>query len=152
MTTTSESLPSLAAVETVPLKAWQKARLLYECVPLISFLIMAALLFVFAGNLVAPSQVLIFVAFIAIVTLVLGFQAVQRTRDLLLGEAIVQDDVLERSWASRKGKMYWGKFHSLGRLRLMPKAHFGSSNGGRYRVTYSPISGIVWSLEKLSNY
>jgi hypothetical protein len=135
--------------ETVPLKAWQKARLIWECIPVVSFLIMAALLFLFAGQLVKPSQVILFILFIGVVILVLGYQAVQRMRDLLSGVAIVQNDVLERSWASRRGKMYWGKFEGLGRFRLMPKAHFQSGNGARYRVTYSPVSRIVWTLEKI---
>src|SRR5687767_12773161 len=121
MTTNPDSLyPSVtqAAAETVPLKAWMKARLLSECLPLVSFLILAALMFIFAGNLVAPSQVIIFVVFIAVVTLVLGYQALQRMRDLLSGEALVEDDVLDHSWASRQGRMFWGKFEGLGRLRL----------------------------------
>lgn len=50
---------------------------------------MAALLFLFAGQLIAPSQVIIFILFIGVVTAVLGFQAMQRMRDFLSGKALV---------------------------------------------------------------
>lgn len=41
-----------------------------------------------------------FLLFAAFVILVLGSYAIQRLRDLISGMAVVQADVLERSWSS----------------------------------------------------
>ena len=93
---------------------------------------------------------MLLVLFLALVILVIGYQAVQRLRDLLAGVALVQDDLLERSWRTRgRGRHFYGSFAQLGRMRLMPKAHFQTANGQRVRVVYSPVSKIVWSLEPL---
>ena len=73
-------------------------------------------------------------------------------RDLVSGVALVQEDVLERSWRSRGASgpnASNGKFEQLGRMRLSSKAYGQGQNGVRYRVSYSPASKIVWSLEKL---
>jgi hypothetical protein len=145
---------SLAAVGTqdashIPLTLTQKARLIFDCVPLLVVL----LGFVFAVTILddivgapPPTALLLFLGF---VMLVLGWAAVQRMRDLASGVALVQEDVLQRSWRSRgqgPGHFY-GRFARLGRLRMIPKCHFQSQNGRRYRVVYSPASKIVWALE-----
>jgi hypothetical protein len=139
----------------VPLANWQKARLLVDCIPFVFFALISIAAFTLFGYLFGVgTRAILMKAFIALVLLVLGFQALQRIRDLLSGQANVVVDVLERSWRSggsaNRSRMFFGKFQQLGRIRIMPKAHFGSYNGQRYRVTYSPISRIVWTLEPIN--
>jgi hypothetical protein len=133
---------------TVPLAAWMKGRLVADCWPFIAMLVFLILaVAVLPQFLNVPVLLPLFLGFVA---LVLGFQAVQRIRDLISGVALVESDVLERSWRSRgQGRIFFAKFERMGKLRIMPKAHFQSHNGARYRVTYSPISKIVWTLEAL---
>jgi hypothetical protein len=65
--------------------------------------------------------------------------------DLLSGVVIVDEDVIERSWrSSGQGRSFYGKFERLGRMRMMPKAHFKVRNGSRHRVYYSPVSKMDW--------
>jgi hypothetical protein len=137
----------------VPLANWQKLRLLYDCVPFIGFaIIVLAVLTLFGSVIGVGISSILFRLFISFVLVVLGFQAVQRIRDLISGQANVVVDILERSWRSGgSGRgIYFGKFQQLGRIRVIGKAHFGSHNGQRYRVTYSPISRIVWTLEPVT--
>jgi hypothetical protein len=137
----------------VPLTHWQKLRLLYDCVPFVTFAVISVIVLAIIPTIVetGPSTTLL-TLFVGFVLIVLGFQAVQRLRDLISGQANVVVDVIERSWRSGGGTrgMYFAKFDQLGRIRIIGKAHFQSHNGQRYRVTYSPISRIVWTLEPVS--
>jgi hypothetical protein len=137
---------------TVPLAAWQKARLLFECLPLLSFLVMTVIVLTVLRTMEVEPPPALYIL-IVVVVVVLGFQAIQRLRDFASGVAVAQDDVLIRSHRSRSGtRMFFGRFEKLGRMRLIPKAHFSSHNGMRYRVIYSPVSKIVWTLEPLDPY
>ena len=139
----------------VPLANWQKMRLLIDCIPFIVFTLLAiAALTLFSYLFGIGTRAILMRVFIGIVLVVLGFQALQRVRDLISGQSHVVVDVLESSWRSggsrNASRNFYARFQQLGRMRIMPKAHFGSSRGQRYRVTYSPISKIVWSLEPVS--
>jgi hypothetical protein len=138
-------------MDTVPLTTGQKARLMAGCIPFSTFALMCLIYLTVLRDVVgAPPPIML--GFMGVVLLVLGYDVIQRLRDLVSGVAMVQPDVLVRSWRSRgRGKAhYYGKFEQLGRLRLIPSVHFQSPAGGRYRVIYSPVSKIVWSLERLS--
>lgn len=134
---------------SVPLTASQKARLLAGCLPLVTFTLMVAGYLFLVGRGIVPSPPLLFSLFVVLVILFTGHQAIQRLRDVISGAALVQEDLLNRSYARRaRGRgTYHGVFERLGNLRLMPKAHFQNSPGQRYRVVYSPASKIVWALE-----
>lgn len=133
----------------VPLQTWQRARLIMDCLPLVGFDALVLVVFILFRDLIGSASPLL-VVFVVVVIGVLGFQSLGRIRDLMSGLALVREDVLTISHPSRaSGRMFFGSFKELGRMRLMPKAHFGTSNGMRCRVTYSPISRIVWTLDKL---
>lgn len=133
----------------VPLTFTQRARLLFGCLPLVTFTLLTAMYLIALQDVLGPAP-LAFLLFAAVVILVLGYYAIQRLRDLRLGTAVVQTDVLERSWSSSgPSRSFYGKFTQLGRMQLVPKAHFQSTFGKRYRVHYSPASKIVWLLEPL---
>ena len=135
--------------ETTPLTALQRGRLLFECLPFISFAVMVVIFLLVFQRLYETPPALIFWLFIVVVLVVLGYQTLQRLRDFISGVAIVERDVLENSYASRRSRYFWGRFQQLGRMRLMPKVHFQSSPGREYRVHYSPVSKIVWQLERV---
>jgi hypothetical protein len=140
--------------DRVPLAMWQKAWLLFGCVPFVFFLIMFAVYVPFLREVLdeqlGTASVVVYL-FAGVVLLVLGFQAVQRLRDLFSGVAIVREDVLQRSWRTGgRGRQFFGNFNNLGKMRLMPNAHFQSQRGVRSRVVYSPVSKIVWSIEPLN--
>ena len=131
------------------LTAGEKIWLGAGCLPVLFFA--AATLFMpwflgrVSGGRVSPG----FYIFSAVVIAVMGYQAVQRLRDLLAGEALIVEDRLERSWRSRRGQVAWGRFERLGTLRLRPRALHAGHVGGVNRLSYSPASRIVWSLEPL---
>ncbi|HEY0738809.1 MAG TPA: hypothetical protein VGD69_28075 [Herpetosiphonaceae bacterium] len=132
----------------VPLTFTQRARLIGGCVPLLGFTLML-IVYLALQDIFGPPP-LAFLLFAAFVILVLGYYALQRLRDLISGTAVVQTDVLERSWSSSgPSRSFYGKFTQLGRMQLVPRAHFQSTFGKRYRVHYSPASKIVWRLEPL---
>lgn len=142
----------------VPLTTRQKARLIADCLPFLAFIVIFfAVLTLFRGVVGVGITSIIFRLVIGLVLLVLGYQALQRLRDLISGRATVAVDVLERSWRASGGTRasYYGRFRQLGRMRLIPKAHVESHVGQpdfnqRYRITYSPKSKIVWTLERLN--
>jgi hypothetical protein len=136
----------------IPLTFTQKARLCVECLPVLFFtaaLIFCATLLDDMTGVPAPPALLLFLGLVIMVT---GWAAINRVRDLAAGVALVQEDLLERSWRSRGASTnpFRGKFAQLGRMRLSRKAYGQGQNGARYRVSYSPASKIVWSLEKES--
>lgn len=138
----------------VPLTSLQKARLLVECLPLLFFSVVFVLCITLIKNITGtpvPPLVLLFLGF---VILVVGWTAVQRTRDLLSGVALVREDVLERAYRSGGSTRnpFRGRFAQLGTVRLTRGAYSQVSSVGppnRCRIFYSPASKIVWSLERL---
>ena len=138
----------------VPLTLAQKARLLFECLPLLFF----ALAFVFCATILdditgapPPQALLLFLGF---VILVVGWTAINRLRDLASGVALVQEDLLERAFRSRGAARnpFRGKFAQLGAMRLTSRAYGQVTSVGlrnRCHVAYSPASKIVWWLERL---
>ncbi len=129
----------------VPLTAGQQARLLAGCLPLASMVLMlAGYMFLVSRGIVPPPGPFFYLLF-GIVLLFLGYQAIQSLRDLVSGVAQAQEDLLHRSWRSKRH--FYGSFERLGTLRMIPKVHFQSPAGQRYRVVYSPASKIVWALE-----
>ncbi len=134
-----------------PLTFGQRARLLYDCLPLLSMLLALAFAVTVLDDITGAPPPTGLIPFLAFVTLVVGWTAIQCMRDFISGVALVQEDRLQRSARSsrRRPGRYYGRFEKLGRLRMIPKCHFASSNGRRYRVVYSPASKIVWALEPL---
>ena len=136
--------------DQVPLTMVQKARLLFDCLPLLFFSM--ALLFTLTplGDIIGRTPPVYLPLFLGLVILVMGWTAIQRVRDVLSGVALVREDLLQRSWRSghnRGSGHFYGQFAQLGKLRLTSKDSIQSMNGQRYRVVYSPVSRIVWSLE-----
>jgi hypothetical protein len=137
---------------SIPLTLGQRARLIVECIPLPFFALALAFCLTFFDDIYGvppPAALLLFLGF---VILVVGWIAIQRLRDLALGVALLQEDLLERSSRSRGSagpNRYTGKFKQLGRMRLSSKAYGQGQNGFRYRVYFSPASKIVWRLEPL---
>jgi hypothetical protein len=137
---------------TAPLTFAQKARLLVECLPVVFF----SLALLFALTLLdditgAPASPLL-ILFLCCVTFFMAWVALNRIRDLASGVVLLREDLLERSWRSRGSSgpnAIHGKFQQLGRMRLSRKAYGQGQHGVRYRVSYSPASKIVWSLDQL---
>ena len=92
-------------------------------------------------------------AFLLVMIAAMGYRAVLRVRDLVSGRTLVCDDVLVRSWRTGiRGPgqtRCFGQFEHLGRQRLMTRVFHRYRPGHRYRVTYSPVSRVVWSAEPL---
>lgn len=131
----------------VPLTFGQKARLLRQCLPLITFSLMVAGYLALVAKAIVPGPPALFYIFIVVVILFTGYDAVQSLRDLFSGVALMQEDLMKNSYRGRGPGHYYGEFERLGKLRLIPKAHFQNSPGSRYRVVYSPVSKVVWALE-----
>jgi hypothetical protein len=136
--------------DKVPLSFTQRARLAIECLPVVFFT--AALIFcaTLLDDLTGTPPPLALLVFLGLVIVVTGWTALNRVRDLAAGVALVQEDLLTRSWRSggAGAKPFRGQFEQLGRMRLSSKAYGQGQNSVRYRVCYSPASKIVWSLEK----
>ena len=134
----------------VPLTFGQRARLLAGCLPLVTFALMVAGYLALVSREIVPPPVPLFWLLIIAVVLVTGYQAIQNLRDLISGVALVEEDLLNRSYRARgaqgRGSCH-GSFERLGTLRMIPKAYVQNSPGRRYRVVYSPASKIVWALE-----
>jgi hypothetical protein len=144
------ALPGPDHPSSVLLSGMQKARLIVDCLPLLFFAL--ALVFVVTSfdDIVGAPPPTALLLFLGLVIIVMGLQAFQRTRDLVSGVALVQDDVLQRAYRSRgQGRHFWGTFAQLGKLSLTTKAYHQGQAGRRHRVVYSPASKIVWSLERL---
>lgn len=137
------------APQTVPLTTGQRARLLAGCLPPIGFGLLAAAYLVPANLGILPAPKPLFYLFIGAVLLVTGYYALQRVRDMLAGVALVQEDLLVRSYRSRNasGNRARGQFERLGTMRMTPRMQAQHGDGARYRVVYSPASKIVWALE-----
>lgn len=136
---------------SVPLTFRQKTRLVADCLPF-GFFVAAALVYgglLLGGYFLTSTPLVLF--FLALIG-VLGYQAVQRIRDLAAGVALVAEDTLHhlRGRGARGGhNRRVGDFATLGRLTLTRHAYRNARGGRRYRVVYSPASKIAWALEPL---
>ena len=138
---------------SVPLTATQRLRLIAEIVPFFVWIGIALFAITIMDDIInAPVPPLLY-GLIVVVLAVVGFTAVQRFRDLI-GPALVQDDFLKELRRSRSGQRRtpYGYFEQLGKMRMLPSVYVPAQPGARYRVTYSPVSKIVWKLEKLPDY
>jgi hypothetical protein len=136
----------------VPLSFTQKARLAIECLPVVFFTLALVFVVTLLDDITGAPPPILLILFLCFVIFVVGWAAFNRIRDLVSGVALVREDVLERSWRSGGSpgpNPFNGRFEQLGRMRLSSKAYGQGQNGFRYRVCYSPVSKIVWSLEKL---
>jgi hypothetical protein len=139
-----------AVVDSVPLTAWQKARLLFDCLPVVFLTVAVALFLTILRDIVGPPKI-VFLLVMGLAILATAHRSMQRLRDVVSGVAVAQDDRLIRLMPrrSRGSGHYYGHFEQLGRLRIVPRVYFRAHPDQRYRVYYSPASRIVWSLERL---
>jgi hypothetical protein len=138
----------------VSLTFGQKVQLLLECLPLLFFVLAFVFCMTILDDITGAPPPTALLLFLGLVILVVGWTAIQRTRDLVSGVALVQEDLLERAYRSGGSTRhpFRGRFAQLGTLRLTTPAYGQVVHTGphsRYRVSYSPASKIVWSLEKL---
>jgi hypothetical protein len=135
---------------SVPLTAWQRTRLIADCLPVVFFVLAFAFAAILLDDIVGASPPPLLLAFLGVVILISGYQAFLRVRDLAAGVAQVRDDTLERSWRSRnRGSRCYGVFTRLGQLRMASRAFMQVRNGQPHRIIYSPASKIAWSVEPL---
>ena len=136
-------------VARVPLTLAQKARLALDCIPLVTFAcIVAAYVTMFRPLVEVPA--IPFFALMGAVLLLNGVTTLRRSRDLLSGVALVQEDVLERFGRSgRRRRSSYAVFSALGWLWMTAAVLLPGRKGHRHRITYSPASRIVWNLEPL---
>lgn len=131
----------------VPLTSGQKARLLANSLSFLVFCLIVGGCVVPVGREVVSPPPLALWLVILLAVLVIGYQSIQSLRDLISGTALVQEDLLNRSYRTGTGpSSYRGRFEKLGTMTMSRKAYFQNSPGQRYRVVYSPISKIVWEL------
>src|SRR5215216_3491158 len=99
----------------MPLTFLQKARLCLECLPVLFFT--AALIFcvTLLDDITGAPPPLALLLFLGLVIVVTGWAALNRVRDLAAGVALVQEDLLERSWRTRGAstKPFYGQFQQL---------------------------------------
>jgi hypothetical protein len=136
-------------MNSIPLTASQKARLIFDCVPFLFWLVALILcLTVLSGFL--GEKALLIALFCVVIMLVVGHRALQRLRDLSAGAAVVEVDLLkDMRRINPRGNpsgAWIGEFEQLGRLNLTRSAR-PAHPGQRYRVVYSPASKLVWTLE-----
>jgi len=142
-------LPSLARPASVPLTALQKARLIADCLPLLFFTLALVFCLTLFDDIYGAPPSAILLSFLGVIIVVTGYRALQRLRDMAAGAALVREDLLQRSWRTRRGQGHYGKFEQLGTLRLRQTAPSQGQPGQRHRVIYSPASKIAWRLEPL---
>jgi hypothetical protein len=143
---------SLPTAQEVPLTFTQQIRLLSGCLPVVFFTLALAFVLTRFEELTGSPPSLFLILFLCALILIMGWIAVMRLRDLVSGVALLQEDVLELAWRAgrtSRSRDYYGKFTHLGQMRLVPSAYHQGTNGLRYRICYSPVSKIVWSLEKV---
>ena len=133
----------------MPLTFGQKTRLAFDCLPLVTFVLLTTAYVTLLRPMVGRTT-LPFYALMAAVILVTGYTAVKRCRDLASGVALMREDVLERFGRSgRRRRSSFGMFAQLGRLWMTPAVLLPARKGHRHRITYSPHSRIAWRLDPL---
>jgi hypothetical protein len=142
----------LSTAQETPLTLSQQVQLLLGCLPVVFFTLVLAFVLTGYERLTGSPPALFVILFLCALILLLGWIAVERVRDLLSGVALIQQDVLELAWRggrTSRSRDYYGNFTQLGKMKLIPSAYHQGINGSRYRICYSPVSKIVWSLEKI---
>jgi hypothetical protein len=136
---------------TIPLTAMQKARLIRDCLPLLFFLLVLGFVALFLRNITGAPPPTLLLLFLVGVVFFMAWIALNRVRDLASGVALVQEDLLTRlSRGTGTQRHAFGEFEQLGRFTLTTKAFHQGQRNQRHRVTYSPASKTVWTLEPLS--
>jgi hypothetical protein len=140
----------LSNADTVPLSFAQRARLAVECLPALFFSLALVLVVTLLDDITGAPPPIPLVVFLCVVIVVTGWAAINRLLDLVSGAALAREDLLVRSWRSRRASTnpFHARFEQLGTMRLSRKAYGQGQNGARYCVCYSPASKIVWWLEK----
>jgi hypothetical protein len=137
-----------ASRSTVPLTRDQRFELLGGFGPLAIFGVLAGGYVVMAIIGAIPHPPLAVYLILALVFLLIGYQVVQAVRDLASGVVLVDEDVLIHSWrATGFGNDQYGKFERLGTFSLKLRVALSPVSNTRYRMTYSPASKIIWSLD-----
>lgn len=136
-------------MKTIPLTLLQKIRLAIDVLPPLFFLTMLVLYVAVLAPLVGGIKWPL-VLFVLIVIGWTGYDAMKRVRDLRSGVAAVEEDVVQRIGRTgrSRGRRY-AMCARLGRLWIRGADIAHSRTGHRHRITYSPASRIVWSLEPL---
>jgi hypothetical protein len=138
-----------AAPGSVPLTFLQRARLIIDCLPALFFVLVLVFTLIFFDDIYGAPPPVALLLFLGFVILWMGYQALKRLRDLMLGVALVCEDVLKSSGSSRQSWHKFGRFAQMGTLVMIPKAYHSGRHGWRHRITYSPASKLVWVLEPL---
>lgn len=142
----------ITPTQEVPLTISQQLRLLSGCLPVVFFSLALVFVLTRLEALTGSPPPLFLILFLCALILLLGWIAVERLRDLQSGVALLQEDVLETAWRAgrtSRSRDYYGNFTQLGKMKLVPSAYHQGTNGLRYRVLYSPVSKLVWSLEQV---
>ena len=74
--------------------------------------------------------------------------------DICSGKAVYRMDYLENSWESYHNKKmrYYGRFSSLGKVRLRDGLQNYAQKGHWYRVTYTPYSKYIVNLDHAPDF
>jgi hypothetical protein len=137
-------------LNTTPLTGMQKARLIRDCLPFPFFLVALVFVALFLRNITGAPPPALMILFLLVVVIFMGWVALNRVRDLMSGVALVREDLLQRlSRGTGRQRHAFGEFEQLGRLTLTTQAFHQGQIHQRHRVTYSPTSKIVWTLEPL---
>lgn len=142
----------LSTAQEAPLTFSQQIRLLSGCLPVVFFSLALGFVLTRWERLTGSPPSLFVILFLCTLVLLMGWIAVTRVRDLVSGVALLQEDVLETAWRAgrtSRSRDFYGNFTQLGKMKLVSSAYHQGIHGFRYRICYSPVSKIVWSLEKV---
>lgn len=144
---------SLPPVTTTPLTGGQKGRLLAS--GLLPLLIPAGVLVLlniqlggFFPGFFSQLPGFLYLVF-GIVLLVLLYQAATNLRDFASGVANVQVARLTRTRVvrNRNSTTYYADFEQLGKFRISRQMMGMAAAGTLYRISYSPTSKRIWTME-----
>src|SRR4051794_33714297 len=107
------------SVEETSLSLTQQARLVVECLPVVFFTLALVFALTRFRELTGAPPSLFLVLFLCALILFMGYVAIKAIRDLVSGVALIQEDVLERSWRSgrhSRSRPLNGMFTQLGKM------------------------------------
>ena len=139
-------MPAVSIADKVPLTIGQKARLIGRIL-LLGF---APLVFIRSFIASAAFPPLILLLLVAGMIYVWAIDGLRCIRDLWLGVALVEADLLVGK-AKKYRSLPAGEFARLGHFTLTPQAYAQGRPSWTHRVVYSPATRTVWSLEPLAN-
>ena len=143
----------LPPVTTVPLTGGQKTQLLLA--GLLPILIPGGFVVFFLAGFRGVSMrgldslpVIFIVAMVALVTF-LVYQALKSLRDFASGVALLQTARLTKtSFTRNKNNVtHYGEFAQLGKFRISRTDYNAARPGMLYRLTYSPTTKRVWTMQ-----